>query len=76
MKLQILGSGCAKCALLAEHAETAARELGLAYELEKVTDINAIIEAGVLKTPALLVDGTLKVTGKVASVEELKRLLA
>lgn len=75
MKLQILGSGCAKCVKLAEHTEAAARELGLDYELEKVTDTNAIIDAGVMMTPALVVDGQVKTSGKVPSVEELKRLL-
>ena len=53
MKLQILGKGCAKCVALGEHAEAAAKALGLEYELEKVTDLNAIIDAGVMTTPAL-----------------------
>ncbi|MBK7593092.1 MAG: thioredoxin family protein, partial [Betaproteobacteria bacterium] len=51
MKLQVLGSGCAKCATLGEHATAAAEALGLDYELEKVTDINRIIDAGVTRTP-------------------------
>lgn len=74
-KLQILGSGCAKCQKLAEYTETAARELGLPYELEKVTDINAIIDAGVVKTPALRVDGEIKLAGKLASIDDIKNLL-
>ena len=75
MKLQILGKGCAKCVALGEHAEAAARALGLDYELEKVTDMNAIIDAGVMTTPALAVDGTVKSAGRVLSVEEIKKLL-
>ena len=76
MKLQILGKGCAKCVALGEHAEAAARALGLNYELEKVTDMNAIIDAGVMTTPALAVDGEVKSAGRVLSVEEIKKLLS
>ena len=75
MKIQILGTGCPKCKLLAETADKAATELGLTYELEKVTDINQIMNFGVMMTPALAVDGKVKLTGKVPSVEELKKLL-
>lgn len=52
MKLQIYGSGCAKCQQLTANAEAAATQLGLSYELEKITDLNAIIHAGVMRTPA------------------------
>jgi small redox-active disulfide protein 2 len=76
MKLQILGKGCSKCELLTKHAEAAANALGLDYELEKVTDINTIIEAGVMSTPALVVDGVVKSAGKVLSAEEIKKLLS
>ncbi len=76
MKIQILGTGCSKCKKLAEAAETAAKELGLAAEVEKVTDINQIMAYGVMMTPALAVDGTVKLVGKVPSVEEIKKLLA
>ena len=75
MKFQVLGSGCAKCKALGQHAEAAAQALGLEYELEKVTDMNAIIDAGVTRTPALAVDGEIKSTGKVLSVQEIKTLL-
>ena len=75
-KLQILGTGCAKCAKLTETAEQAAKSLGLDYQLEKVTDINAIMNFGVMMTPALVVDGVVKVVGKVPSVDEAKKLLA
>ena len=75
-KLQILGTGCPKCAKLAENAEQAARELGLDFELVKVTDITEIMNFGVMLTPALAVDGEVKVVGKVPTVDELKAMLA
>ena len=75
MKIQVLGTGCPKCKQLAENAEAAAKELALNYELEKVTDINKIMGFGVMMTPALAVDGVVKVVGKVPSVEEIKGLL-
>ncbi len=75
MKLQVLGTGCPKCKKLAEMTEAAAKELDIDYELEKVTDINAIMQMGVMMTPALAVDGQVKVSGKVPSVENIKALL-
>ena len=75
-KLQILGTGCPKCKKLAENAETAAKALGIEYTLEKVTDINEIMKFGVMMTPALAVDGVVKVVGKVPSPEEIKRMLS
>ena len=75
-KIQVLGTGCAKCRMLTEHTEQAARELGLAYTLEKVTEINDIVSFGVVATPALVVDGDIKVAGRVPTVEALKRLIA
>lgn len=75
-KIQILGTGCPKCRKLAEAAETAARELGGDYQVEKVTDINAILSFGVMMTPALAVEGVVKASGKVLTVEEIKKLLA
>jgi len=74
-KLQILGTGCPKCKKLAQNAEAAARELGLDFEVEKVTDITEIMNFGVMMTPALAVDGQVKVVGKVPSVNELKSLI-
>ncbi len=73
--IKVLGPGCAKCEKLKEDTRTAADELGIEYELEKVTDIMKITEFGVMMTPALVVDGTVKVTGKVPSIEEIKELL-
>jgi small redox-active disulfide protein 2 len=75
MKIQILGTGCAKCQKLAKNAETAAQELHLDYALVKVTDIQEITAFGVMMTPAMAIDGQVKVSGKVPSVNELKRLL-
>jgi small redox-active disulfide protein 2 len=74
-KIQILGTGCPKCKKLAENAEMAAKELGMEYELEKVTKINDIMKFGVMITPGLAVDGKVKVVGKVPSVEQLKEIL-
>jgi small redox-active disulfide protein 2 len=74
-KLQILGTGCAKCKNLATATEQAAQALGLPYELEKITDLKQIMSFGVMITPALVVDGKVKVSGKVPSVDDLKKLL-
>jgi small redox-active disulfide protein 2 len=75
VKIQILGTGCPKCKKLAENAEAAAKALGVEYQIEKVTDINAIMQMGVMMTPALAVDGQVKVSGKVPSADEIKQLL-
>lgn len=74
-KIQVLGPGCSKCKKLAENAEQAAREMGIDYEIEKVTDIMQITSFGVVMTPGLVVDGVIKTAGKVPSVEEVKKLL-
>jgi small redox-active disulfide protein 2 len=74
-KIQILGTGCPKCKKLAENAEAAAKELGIEYQIEKVTKINDIMTFGVMATPALVVDGKLIVAGKVPSIEQLKEIL-
>ena len=74
--IQILGTGCPKCKKLAENTEAAAKELGIEYDIVKITDINAIMAFGVMMTPALVVDGQVKVVGKVPDVTELKKLLA
>jgi len=75
-KIEVLGPGCAKCKVLFEHAEQAAKELGLEFEIEKVTDIEKIIGYGVMMTPALVVDGEVKLSGRVPSTEQLKAVLA
>ena len=75
-KIQILGTGCPKCNKLEENAEAAAEDLGLDCEIEKVTDINDISDFGVMMTPALAIDGEVKVRGKVANTDEIKELLS
>jgi len=75
-KIQILGTGCPKCRALTENAEAAAKELGIEYELEKVTQINDIMKMGVMVTPALAVDGEVKLAGRVASPEDIKSMLS
>ena len=74
-KIQILGTGCPKCRKLAENVEAAARELGVKYELVKITDISEIMKFGVMMTPALAIDGDVKSVGKVLSTDEIKELL-
>lgn len=76
MKLTIYGSGCAKCKQLTANAEAAATSLDLPYEVEKVTDTNAIIDAGIMRTPALAIDGDIVIEGKVSSADEVKALLS
>jgi len=74
-KILVLGPGCPNCARLASVTEEVAKELGLDYQLEKVTEITAIIGFGVMKTPALAVDGKVLVSGRVPSRDELRKLL-
>jgi small redox-active disulfide protein 2 len=74
-KIQILGTGCPKCKKLAEQTEMAANDLGLDYVAEKVTDINEIMKFKVFATPALVIDGQVKVTGRVPSIDEIKKML-
>lgn len=74
-KLQILGPGCPKCIELGQRTEEAAKSLGLDYELEKVTELNQIMAYGVMMTPALAVDGEVKVVGQVPNVDEIKKMI-
>lgn len=73
--LQILGPGCAKCSKLAENADAAVKDLSIKATVEKISDINQITGFGVMTTPALAIDGEVKVVGKVPSVDEIKELL-
>ncbi|MCJ7729638.1 MAG: thioredoxin family protein [Sedimentisphaerales bacterium] len=75
-RIQILGVGCPKCKALTQNAEAAAKEMGIEYQIEKVTDINEMMKFGIMMTPALVVDGQVKVVGKVLSAEQIKQLLA
>ncbi len=74
--IQILGTGCAKCNQLAAAAQAAADSLGLEYQIEKITDMMRFADFGVMYTPALAIDGELKVAGRVPKLEELQTLLA
>lgn len=76
ISLLVVGPGCARCKTLAQFTEQAAKELGLQYELNKVTDLRQIMALGVMMTPALAINGTIKLVGKVPSVAELKTLLS
>jgi small redox-active disulfide protein 2 len=75
-KLQVLGPGCPKCVELAKRTDEAARAVGLDYELEKVSELNKIMAFGIFVTPALVVDGEVKVVGKVPSVDEIKKMIS
>ncbi len=74
-KIQILGTGCAKCEKLANNAKQAAENLGLDYEIEKVTDLNKIMSFGVMTTPGLVVDGKVLVTGKVLAPDVIEKMI-
>ncbi|MEZ4387045.1 MAG: thioredoxin family protein [Candidatus Krumholzibacteriia bacterium] len=71
MKVLVLGTGCAKCSKLYDHAAAAIAATGVSAELEKVSDIQAILAHGVMMTPALVIDGVVKVAGKVPDVDEI-----
>ena len=73
--VKILGPGCAKCQELLSQTQRAALEIGLDCTVQKVTDIREITTYGVMMTPALVVDGQVKVSGKVPSLDELKKML-
>ena len=75
-KIHVLGPGCASCEGLASDVKSLVDELGLECEIEKVTDVNEIVSFGVMLTPALVVDGTVKVAGRRPSIDELKAMLA
>lgn len=75
MKIQILGTGCAKCKMLEENAREAVRVSAIQAEVEKVTDLNEIMKMGVMLTPALAVDGNVKSSGKVLSKEKITEIL-
>jgi small redox-active disulfide protein 2 len=74
--IQVLGTGCKKCVSLKENVETALKELGVEADVQKIEDINEIVTFGVMSTPALVVDGEVKIVGKVASPEEIKSVLS
>lgn len=71
MKIEVLGTGCSKCKALEEAVKQAVRKIGGFHEVKKVEDIVEIMNYGVMSTPAIVVDGVVKSTGKVLSVDEL-----
>ncbi len=74
--IKVLGTGCAKCDMLYDSVKKIADDMGLEYELEKVQDIMKITEFGVMMTPALVVDGQVKVSGKVPKDDEIKKIIS
>lgn len=75
MNILVVGPGCPKCKTLAANTGQAVKELGVAAEINKVTDLKQIMALRIMLTPALVVDGSVKTTGKVLSVEEIKTIL-
>lgn len=75
MTILVIGPGCTKCKTLAQFTEQAVSELGLNAEINKVTDLKQIMALGVMMTPALAVNGAVKVAGKVPSIPEIKAIL-
>lgn len=76
MLIQVLGTGCGSCKKMAATVERAANELGVAFELEKVTALEHIVASGVMATPALIVDGRVRVVGRALSLDEAKKILS
>jgi small redox-active disulfide protein 2 len=74
--IEVLGTGCQKCVSLTENAEAAVRQLGVEAHIRKIEDINEIVKFGVMSTPALAVNGEVKIVGKVASPEEIAAVLS
>ncbi len=75
LKIEVLGTGCAKCKRLFANLQEAVKALGVEAELTKVESIDEIVERGVMSTPALFIDGKMRFSGRVPTVDELKRLL-
>ena len=75
VKIEVLGTGCAKCKRLAKNVETAINDLGIDAEVVKIDDITEIMDRGVMLTPALYVDGEPKAVGRVLCVEDIRRIL-
>lgn len=75
MKIQILGTGCPKCNQLYQNAQQAVTESGADAEVEKLTDLNDIMAFGVMVTPALVIDGQVKASGKVPSAEDIRKMI-
>ncbi|OPX64816.1 thioredoxin family protein [Methanoregula sp. PtaB.Bin085] len=74
-KIEVLGTGCVKCKRLFDNVEAAVKELGITADVVKVEDLDAIVEAGIMLTPALIINGEVVAEGRVADVNEIKDLL-
>lgn len=75
MKIEVLGTGCSKCKALEEATKQAVAKSGKFVQIEKVEDIQKIMEYGVMSTPALVIDGKVLSTGKVLSVNDIIELI-
>jgi small redox-active disulfide protein 2 len=75
MKIEVIGPGCARCISTEKNVKEAVKQLGIQAEIVKVTDVAEFVRRGVMFTPAVIVDGEVKVSGKVPTVEELKKIL-
>ncbi|OFV68119.1 MAG: Redox-active disulfide protein 2 [Candidatus Syntrophoarchaeum caldarius] len=75
MRIEVLGTGCAKCNKMEENVRKAVEELDIQAEIEKVSDIGKIIEYGVMTTPALVIDGEVKASGRIVDVDTIKKWL-
>jgi small redox-active disulfide protein 2 len=75
MKIEVLGTGCAKCNKLYEAAKEAVEKVGVEAEIAKVEDLNEITKRGVMVTPALVVDGEIKAAGKVLKADDIAKML-
>jgi small redox-active disulfide protein 2 len=75
VKIEVLGTGCARCKSLTKNVEMAVQELGIEAEIVKVDNIKEIMKRGVMMTPALYIDGKSKMVGRTATVEEIKKML-
>jgi small redox-active disulfide protein 2 len=76
IRIEVLGPGCANCERLYRNTERAVKELGLDCELEKITDLKVIMGYRIMSTPGLVIDGVVKLSGRVPSVEQLKEMLS
>jgi small redox-active disulfide protein 2 len=75
MKIEILGTGCPKCKKLEENVRKAVSELKVKADILKVTDIGKIVDYGVISTPAIVIDGKIKASGRIPEAEEIKKWL-
>ena len=75
MRIEVLGPGCPKCDLLVQRTREAVRELGVDATVEKVTDLATMVRYGVMVTPALVLDGEVKFSGKIPSIKEIQDLI-